>query len=165
MTTADTQPANERRARTRKEIKQLIKERNTVLSQYYNLASQADEIEERYDQIVEQLQEFCQELVDYLATGHFEIYRRLEEGEERRDDIRDLAEQIYSAINITTQAAVEFNDMFDLSAGIDTEKMDELPRYLSMLGEHLANRIDLEDRFIDALLTRPESDKPQLHAV
>lgn len=165
MTTADQQPSADRRARTRKEIKQLIKERNTVLSQYYNLASQADEIEDRNDQIVDQLQEFCQELVDYLATGHFEIYRRLEEGEERRDDMKGLADQIYTAITATTQAAVEFNDLYDLSEGIDTEMMHELPHQLSRLGEQLATRMELEDRFIDTLLSRKESEQPQLHAV
>ena len=164
MTTAD-QPASERRDRTRKEIKQLIKERNTVLSQYYNLASQADEIDKRHDQIVDQLQEFCQELVDYLATGHFEIYRRLEEGQERRDDIKDLANRIYSAINATTQAAVDFNDMYDLSEGIDTDMMLELPQQLSKLGEQLATRIELEDQFIDALLSKNQPEKPQLHAI
>jgi regulator of sigma D len=165
MTTADQQPASERRARTRKEIKQLIKERNTVLSQYYNLASQADEIESKYDLIVDQLQEFCQELVDYLATGHFEIYRRLEEGEERRDDMIGLAGEIYTAITNTTQAAIDFNDMYDLSEGIDTMMMDELPRHLSTLGVQLATRIELEDKFIDTLLSKHNPDKPQLHAI
>ena len=163
MTTAD-QPASERRARTRKEIKQLIANRNNVLSLFYDLASQADENGQR-DQVVEQLQEFCQELVDYLAAGHFEIYRRLEEGEERRDDMRGLADQIYAAITQTTQAAVDFNDMYDLSEGFSPELMDELPRHLSRLGEQLATRIELEDRFIDTLLAKRGQDKPQLHAV
>lgn len=155
---ASSQPQNERRARTRREIKQLIAERNTVLSQYYNLASQADQIEAKTDAIVEQLQEFCQEMVDYLAIGHFEIYRRLEEGEERRDDMRGLAEQIYKAITKTTQAAVAFNDLYDISEGFDTELINELPHQLSELGEQLALRIDLEDRFIDTLLSTPNSD-------
>lgn len=165
MTTADSQPAQERRARTRKEIKQLIKERNTVLSQYYNLASQADDIEERHDQLVDQIQEFCQELVDYLATGHFEIYRRFEDGQERRDDMRGLADQIYAAITSTTQAAVAFNDMYDLSEGIDAKRMQELPQHLSRLGEQLATRIELEDQFIDTLLAKADQEQPQLHAV
>ena len=34
---------NDRRTRTRNEIKRLIKERNSVLSQYYNLAKPADD--------------------------------------------------------------------------------------------------------------------------
>ena len=161
---ATQQPASERRARTNKEIKQLIAERNHVLSQYYSLASQVDTMDGKQDSIVEQLQEFCQELVDYLATGHFEIYRRLEEGEERRDDMKGLANQIYSGINKTTQAAVDFNDLYDISEGFDTSLLEELPRHLSSLGVELATRIDLEDRFINTLLDDRDST-PELHAV
>ncbi len=165
MNTVNEQPASERRARTRKEIKQLIKERNSVLSQYYDLASQADKVDSRHDMLVEQIQEFCQELVDYLATGHFEIYRRLEEGEERRDDMKGLATEIYAGITATTQAAVEFNDMYDLSEGFSADLMSELPRHLSRLGEQLATRIELEDKFIDTLLSKNRGEQAQLHAV
>ena len=93
MNTATNQPLHERRARTRKEIKQLIAERNKVLSEFYNLASQAEDDYDR-DTILDSLQEFCQDLVDYLATGHFEIYRRIEDGDERRDEMLQLAGNI-----------------------------------------------------------------------
>ncbi len=148
-------PTQDRRARTRREIKKLIAERNNVLSLFYNLASHADQVNASADALIEQLQEFCQELVDYLATGHFEIYRRLEEGNERRDDMKGLAAQIYAAINQTTQAMVDFNDMYDISEGFDVAMLDELPQQLSMLGQQLATRIELEDRFIDTLLAGP----------
>ena len=55
---------NERRARTRNEIKRLIKERNSVLSQYYNLAKHTDDSEIDIINTIELLEEFCQELVD-----------------------------------------------------------------------------------------------------
>lgn len=158
---ASSQPPHERRARTRKEIKQLIAERNRVLTQYYNLASQADELENcKRDAMVDQLQEFCQELVDYLATGHFEIYQRLEEGSERRDDMIGLADQIYSGITKTTQAAIDFNDMYDISEGFDVTMLDELPHQLSALGQELATRIELEDRFIDTLIAVTNREDP-----
>ena len=153
MNTATQQPPQERRARTRKEIKQLIAERNSVLSQYYNLASQADQNPESNDETMELLQEFCQDLVDYLATGHFEIYRRIEEGEERRDEIIQLANQIFNRITETTQVAVAFNDLYDTSENFDPEVLNKLPEQLSKLGEELAIRIDLEDRFINTLLS------------
>ena len=154
MSTVSTQPQQERRARTRKEIKQLIAERNSVLSMFYNLASQAEELgDERLDSLVDELQEFCQEMVDYLATGHFEIYRRLEEGNERRDEMRDLAEKIYAAINKTTQVAIDFNDLYDISEGFDPVVLQKLPEQLSQLGEQLATRIELEDQFINTMLS------------
>lgn len=153
MNTATKQPPPDRRARTRKEIKQLIAERNNVLSQYYNLASHADQNPENSEETLELLQEFCQDLVDYLATGHFEIYRRIEEKEERRAEIMKLADQVFARISETTAVAVAFNDLYDTSESFDPEVLNQLPAQLSRLGEELATRIDLEDRFINTLLS------------
>lgn len=154
---------NERRARTKKEIKQLIANRNTVLSQYYSLAKQTEESGNDSTNTREQVEEFCQELVDYMAIGHFEIYRRIEDGSERRDEILKLAEKIMPRINDTTQIAIAFNDIFDDTSNMDAEAFEQLPNYLSKLGEELATRIDLEDQFIDTLLTTGK--KPHLTAV
>ncbi len=157
-----SQTPNERRARTRKEIKQLIEERNTVLSQYYNLAKLTEEHDGDTENTLELVEEFCQELVDYMATGHFEIYRRIEEGNERRDDITKLAARIMPRINDTTQVAIAFNDLYD-STELPQDAIDQLPSYLAKLGEELATRIDLEDQFIDILLTT--SNRPELSTV
>ncbi len=154
---------NERRARTRNEIKRLIKERNSVLSQYYNLAKHAEDAATDIAETVELLEEFCQELVDYMATGHFEIYRRIEEGNERRDDITTLAEKIMPRINDTTQIAVAFNDLYDSTESINETAVKQLPNYLSKLGKELATRIELEDQFINTLLT--SNEKPELATV
>ena len=153
MNTATKQPPPDRRARTRKEIKQLIAERNNVLSQYYSLASHADQNPEDHEETLELLQEFCQDLVDYLATGHFEIYRRIEERQERRSDIMQLANQVFDRITETTAVAVAFNDLYDTAEGFNPEVLNQLPEQLSKLGEELAVRIDLEDRFINTLLS------------
>lgn len=156
MNTATKQPPHDRRARTRKEIKQLIAERNNVLSQYYNLASHADQNPQNNEETLELLQEFCQDLVDYLATGHFEIYRRIEEKEERRSEIKKLANEVYDRITETTAVAVAFNDLYDTSENFNPDVLKQLPQQLSRLGEELATRIDLEDRFINTLLSTPE---------
>lgn len=158
-----SQAPNERRSRTHKEIKQLIEERNSVLAQYYNLAKHTETAAEDLNNTIELLEEFCQELVDYMATGHFEIYRRIEEGNERRDEIIKLAEKIMPRINDTTQIAVAFNDLYDNTANLDEEAFRQLPNYLAKLGEELATRIDLEDQFINTLLAT--SSKPQLASV
>lgn len=158
-----SQAPNERRARTRKEIKQLIEERNSVLARYYNLAKHTESPENDLNSTIELLDEFCQELVDYMATGHFELYRRIEEGNERRDEIIKLAERIMPQINITTQIAVAFNDLYDDTSNIDEASFRLLPKYLAKLGEELATRIDLEDLFINTLLET--SSKPELSTV
>jgi regulator of sigma D len=158
-----SQAPNERRARTQKEIKQLIEERNTVLSQYYNLAKVTEEYDDDESTTLELVEEFCQELVDYMATGHFEIYRRIEEGNERRDDITQLADKIMPRINDTTQVAVAFNDLYDSTSDIAKDAIEQLPNYLAKLGEELATRIDLEDQFINILLAT--SHRPELSTV
>jgi len=158
-----SQAPNERRARTHKEIKQLIEERNTVLAQYYNLAKVTENYDSDDNTTLELVEEFCQELVDYMATGHFEIYRRIEEGNERRDDITSLADKIMPRINDTTQIAIAFNDLYDSTTNIEKNAIEQLPNYLAKLGEELATRIDLEDQFINLLLTT--SHKPELSTV
>ena len=158
-----SQAPNERRARTQKEIKQLIEERNTVLSQYYNLAKATEGYDGDENATLEMVEEFCQELVDYMATGHFEIYRRIEEGNERRDDITKLADRIMPRINDTTQIAIAFNDLYDSSSNINQDAVDQLPNYLAKLGEELATRIDLEDQFINLLLA--STNRPELKTV
>ncbi|VAW52709.1 hypothetical protein MNBD_GAMMA05-516 [hydrothermal vent metagenome] len=153
---------NERRTRTRDEIKRLIEERNSVLSQYYNLAKNSENDTSGINTL-ELLEEFCQDLVDYMATGHFEIYRRIEEGNERRDEITKLADEIMPRINDTTQIAVAFNDLYDTTTDINDDAVKQLPHYLEKLGKELATRIDLEDQFINTLLAT--DNKPALSAV
>ena len=158
-----SQAPNERRARTRREIKQLIEERNSVLSQYYNLARITEDPETDLHNTADMLEEFCQELVDYMAIGHFEIYRRIEDGSERRDEIIKLAEKVMPRINDTTQVAIAFNDIYDDTSNLNNEALEQLPNYLAKLGQELATRIDLEDKFINTLLV--SSNKPELTTV
>lgn len=159
----ESQTPNERRERTRKEIKQLIEDRNTVISQYYNLAKLTEDYNSDISNTLELVEEFCQEMVDYMATGHFEIYRRIEEGNERRSEIVKLADKIMPRINDTTQIAIAFNDLYDSTTEINEDAVGQLPNYLAKLGEELATRIDLEDQFINLLLTT--SGKPELSTV
>lgn len=162
-TGSNSEAPNERRARTRSEILNLIEERNTVLAQFYNLAKHSEDSGKDVTNTLDLLEEFCQELVDYMATGHFEIYRRIEEGNERRDEITKLADRIMPRINDTTQIAVAFNDIYDSTENISDDAIAQLPNYLTKLGEELATRIDLEDQFINTLLASTE--KPELSAV
>ena len=150
----DIQPAADRRARTRKEIKQLITERNEVLALYCSLAGcDGTKITSADDIDIETLQEFCQILIDYIATGHFELYSRITEGKERRNEIIKLTRTIYPRIEKTTTLAVEFNDTYDSLKKFTDKLKNELPQQLSLLGEELATRIELEDQLINTLLT------------
>lgn len=157
MNKAKHQPDFDRRTRTKKEIKQLIAERNSVLSQYYSLTNHLDDTDD-VESLKELLQEFCQDMVDYIATGHFEIYRRIEDGIERRNEILELSDEALHKIINTTKAAINFNDLYDFTDEIDADTLKSFPNQLSELGQNLAIRIELEDRFINTLL----SPKPRL---
>jgi len=95
------------------------------------------------------LQEFCQILIDYIASGHFALYERIANGAERRQQVADLASQLYSRIAQSTQAALDFNDKYDNED--HCEYIEVLSQDLSALGEELAARIELEDKLIKAL--------------
>lgn len=151
MYISKNQPHSDRRIRTKKEIKQLIAERNSVLSQFYSLSSQVNDTND-IESLKELLQEFCQDMVDYIATGHFEIYRRIEEGIERRNEILELSDENFHEIINTTKAAINFNDLYDSTNELHPEILKNFPHQLSELGQNLATRIELEDRFINTLL-------------
>lgn len=158
---------NERRDRTRIELMNLINDRNEMLSQYCSLAT-SDQFKKGVEkQEVENdsslLQEFCENLIDYLAKGHFELYQRINDGEERRTDIINLANEYYPRISETTNYALGFNDAYDDSL----TKLGSFDHYgdrLSKLGEELAIRFELEDKLINTLLSSKTNAEMALSA-
>ncbi|AWP23773.1 Rsd/AlgQ family anti-sigma factor [Acidiferrobacter sp. SPIII_3] len=96
------------------------------------------------------LQAFCQILVDYMAAAHFSLYQRLVDGRERRRAVVALGGEIYGRIETCTEIAIRFNDKHARPG--DRGDAADLPLDLSVLGEALATRIELEDRLIAALV-------------
>ncbi|MDV7393525.1 Rsd/AlgQ family anti-sigma factor, partial [Arthrospira platensis SPKY1] len=96
---------------------------------------------------------FRQALVDYLALGPFQVYRVLEDlpADSPYRRARELARQCYPDIARTTQAALEFHDRYD-GDHLSDPVMANLDAELSRLGEQLADRIELEDRIVAAVL-------------
>ena len=151
MTTVAKAPV-ERRERTREMIDKLLSERTQVLVKFCQVAGLEPYTPDKHKPVLARLQEFCQLLVDYSAFGHFEIYDRIANGEERRVQVLGVAEEVYPRIVETTSAAVAFNDRYDPSD--HPLSIEHLSKDLSALGELLAARIELEDRLIGALLAR-----------
>ncbi len=110
------------------------------------------------------LRQFRQSLVDYLALGPFEVYQALEEqpADSPYSLARDLARQLYGRIALTTQTALAFHDRYD-GASSATD-LAELREDLSLLGEDLAERIELEDRIL-AALRDAASPQPEIRAL
>lgn len=158
--------ASERRDRTRIELKNLVNDRTEMLSQYCLLAGTGethDTASQELDSDNALLQEFCENLIDYLAKGHFELYQRINDGEERRQDIIDLAREFYPRIAETTNYAVDFNDEYDKSLK-KPGTFDHYGERLSKLGEELAIRFELEDKLINSLLAKKGKKKEAISA-
>lgn len=103
------------------------------------------------DELSKQLQSFCQQLVDYVSEGHFEIYEQLfREAKEYDDGGLDLARKLYPRLEELTQAMLDFNDKY-ISADHVEMNIQYLHEDLSVLGEKLTERFDMEDQMIERL--------------
>jgi regulator of sigma D len=137
----------ERREQYHELIVKLQNERQEVLSLYCNFAGlkpfSANE------PVKSLLTQFSQILVDYVSLGHFGVYERLLAGTERRSGMLSVAKEIYPEFSATTDAAIAFNDKYDNVEKIDF--FESLEQDLSILGENLAKRIELEDRLCQVM--------------
>lgn len=97
------------------------------------------------------IQAFCQILIDYCSAGHFEIYQQLlDEAKHYDDGGLELAKRAIPVLEEMTQQCVDFNDKYD-NAEHCLEKISDLSKDLSDLGETLSERFELEDQLIEKL--------------
>jgi regulator of sigma D len=136
------------RSRTKELIDKLLAERQQMLVLLWRVSGlEPFPVEKPVNNL---LTEFCEILVDYMAAGHFGLYQRIAEGQERRQPVMKLAKDLYPRIEQTTQTAITFNDKYEK---LDCEDcLKDLQQDLSRLGVALAIRIDLEDQLIQTLV-------------
>ncbi|WP_250461728.1 sigma D regulator [Microbulbifer litoralis] len=98
----------------------------------------------------ENLRQLCQQLVDYVSAGHFEVYEQLiREGQDFGDKAAlEECRAHYRDIDGTTDIAVDFNDKY-----LETDDLSSLANDLSELGEALESRFESEDKMIALLHT------------
>ncbi len=152
MAAANFEQGDDRRSRSREKLATLVQSRSATLSLFTELAKQRPF---RPDPItVEALQEFCQALIDYTASAHFQLYRYIADRLERRTAVLEVASRVYPRIAQTTDAILRFNDKYeDLGVARQADELfNVLDADLSRLGEALAERIQLEDEVIGALV-------------
>jgi regulator of sigma D len=140
----------ERRRVTHDLIGKLYKERQDMLVNFCGVAGLDPYSPDKPTK--ENLQEFCEVMVDYLALGHFEVYQHIASHTERRQEIAEAADLLYPKIAEASTNAIAFNDKYD--SGQENLSLDELNQDLSLLGETLAARIELEDELIDVMFVR-----------
>ncbi|MEH6452439.1 MAG: sigma D regulator [Psychromonas sp.] len=94
--------------------------------------------------------QFCQMLLDYASTGHFEVYEQIiaqckMDGEENLK----IAQELYSRITNTTDTALNFNDKY---AEAPTEQdLVDFDRDLSELGQVMEGRFEREDQLLQVV--------------
>ena len=131
-------------------VKDWLAERNQLIISYCRLTGRRHQNQLPDD---EQLNQFCGLLVDYVSAGHFEVYEKIVgECDTNGASSIELLESLYPHISETTDIVVDFHDKYgQLTEG---GRWVELDQDLSLLGEAIAKRVDLEDSLIDTLRTR-----------
>ncbi|WP_345337048.1 sigma D regulator [Ferrimonas pelagia] len=98
----------------------------------------------------EQIKSFCNQLVDYVSAGHFEVYDQVASACERNGKkSMALAETLLPQISASTDIALDFNDKY--TNGVDEETLMQLDQELSQLGQAMEERFELEDRLLETL--------------
>ncbi|QIA64378.1 sigma D regulator [Vibrio astriarenae] len=98
----------------------------------------------------DELQNFCQHLVDYISEGHFKIYDMVMDkwratGFEATEEI----DESYAKIVLTTEPLLGFTDLY-----ADTNEetnLDNLDDDLSKVGEIMTLRFEKEDQLIQLI--------------
>lgn len=136
---------DDRRAKSQQRNHSLLESRQRTLKLLSQLAEKSPFIEAPRPSVV---RHFCQTLIDYTASGHFQLYHYTAQGNERRKPLQQLAADLYPAVMLTTDHILNFNDRF--SDGCSDSELSEFEQQLNELAEILASRVDIEDRILDA---------------
>ncbi|WP_075173272.1 Rsd/AlgQ family anti-sigma factor [Neptunomonas phycophila] len=125
-----------------------LEARQKLISQFVALPStEVKNLESKIGQ-------FCTAMMDYLSSGHFEVYEQLlREGSEYDDGGLEKAQKLFPLIQPTTDAALDFNDAYSSFSSPTVQQIREFSFQLSTLGENIEERFTLEDQLIEVLHT------------
>ena len=137
----------DRRGKSREQLDALVSSRTATLALLTELAGRQPFSPE--PSIEKALRMFCEALIDYTASAHFQLYRYLADNRERRTSVLSLADELYPRIVETTDQILRFNDKYE-AMSLDNS-VEFLAVDLSNLGECIAERIRLEDQVINAM--------------
>ena len=94
------------------------------------------------------LRRFCQTLVDYTSSAHFEIYTQLARESEQFNDQEALTigRNLSRQLDYCTDLVLNFDQRY-----CDFDDMDNLAQDLTQLGLHLEQRFFIEDTMINIM--------------
>jgi len=94
--------------------------------------------------------QFCESLLDYASTGHFEVYEQIiETSKLHGEENLKIAQELYSRINTTTDTALNFNDNYADNA--TEQKLLNFDNDLSELGQVMESRFEREDQLLEII--------------
>ena len=140
-------PGVDRRSNSGEKLDALVSSRTATLTLLADLATRQPFNPE--PSMEKALREFCEALIDYTASAHFQLYRYLADNRERRSSVLSLADKLYPTIVETTDVILRFNDKYE-AMSLDN-CVEFLAVDLSNLGECLADRLQCEDEVIEAM--------------
>ncbi len=96
----------------------------------------------------EKITRFCQLLLDYASTGHFEVYEQIiSQCKLDGDNNLKIAQELYSRITTTTDTALNFNDKYAECAS--DQALLDFDTDLSHLGQIMEARFEREDKLLE----------------
>jgi regulator of sigma D len=137
----------DRRQKSREKLDALVTSRTATLSLLTELAGRQPFTPE--PSMEKALRSFCETLIDYTASAHFQLYRYLSDNRERRTEVLSIADELYPKIVETTDQILRFNDKYE-AMSLDNS-VEFLAVDLSNLAECIAERIQCEDVVISAM--------------
>jgi len=133
-------------------VENWLAERSQVIVLYCKLSGYRNQAELPE---VDQINLFCDILIDYVSAGHFEVYEQIvNDCDINGPSSIGLLNELYPGISKTTDIVVDFNEKYSKKINNEGEQMSGFDMDLSMLGEAIAKRVDLEDNLIDTLKTK-----------
>ena len=131
-------------------LREWLSERRALLARYTAMVVAVDDNPDAGSLKKRQLS-LCEILVDYVSSGHFEVFHQLlDEAERFNDGSVELARELIPAIGDTTEVILAYEEKHTGTG----EYSETLHRDLSALGEILESRFVLEDRLIAGLHNR-----------
>ncbi len=133
-------------------VKRWLKERQALIVLMLGLGDE-DLLHQGPAALSSRVQAFCENLMDYVSAGHFEIYDELlAEAESQSSQHLDEGRKLLRRLQATTDAVIRFNDIYE--GPEDQEELAHLAHELSTLGMALESRFEVEDRMITLLHER-----------
>ena len=132
-------------------IDRWLEHRTELLTHYCKIANLPPyEKPDNTTPTVAEINAFCADLVDYVCEGHFEIYEEIiSTYEEGHHEHMSLNNKVVPEINKTTDQALAFNDKY--SEIKDEESLTKIDEDLSVLGEVMELRFEMEDLLLEKL--------------